>query len=135
MAPKWRKWDVKLPVGFGIVSGPASISGNTLTVTGAGTVEVEASQAGNANYNPAPAIDQSFTVTPAVLPVTANDASDVDQMFRLPHPLWQGRQTLQNDQPHGVLFEFALADHVEDVTRFGAMKTQTCHDCGPAPRP
>ncbi|MDX1907802.1 MAG: PKD domain-containing protein [Bacteroidia bacterium] len=51
-----------LPVSFSIVSGPATISGNTITLTGAGTVTVRASQAGNAGYNAAPDVDQSFEV-------------------------------------------------------------------------
>jgi Divergent InlB B-repeat domain len=54
-----------LPVTFSIVSGPATISGSTVTITGVGTVTVRASQAGNANYNPAPDVDQSFTVAKA----------------------------------------------------------------------
>ncbi|MGD0769947.1 MAG: IPT/TIG domain-containing protein [Tepidisphaeraceae bacterium] len=54
-----------LPVGFGIVSGPATLSGSVLTVTGVGTVTVQASQAGNADYNAASPIQQSFTVNPA----------------------------------------------------------------------
>ena len=41
-----------LPVTFSIVSGPATISGNTLTITGSGTVVVKAVQAGNSNYQP-----------------------------------------------------------------------------------
>ena len=53
-----------LPVSFSIVSGPASVSGNTVTLDGnTGTVVVRASQAGDANYNPAPDVDQSFDVT------------------------------------------------------------------------
>ena len=52
-----------LPVSFRIVSGPASISGNTVTLTGTGVVVVEASQPGNAFYNPAPLITQSFNVS------------------------------------------------------------------------
>ncbi|MBK9018231.1 MAG: CotH kinase family protein [Saprospiraceae bacterium] len=53
-----------LAVSFAILSGPATISGNTITLTGtAGTVTVQASQAGNAQYNPAPDVDHSFTVT------------------------------------------------------------------------
>jgi hypothetical protein len=51
-----------LAVSFSIFSGPATISGNTVTITGAGTVTVRASQAGNTNYNAAPNVDQSFTV-------------------------------------------------------------------------
>jgi hypothetical protein len=60
---------------YAVVSGPASLSGNTLTITSAGTVIVRASQAGNANYNPATDVDQSFTVAKAVLSVTAADAN------------------------------------------------------------
>jgi hypothetical protein len=50
-----------LPVSFS-VSGPASLSGNTLTITGVGTVVVTASQAGNGNYNAAPSVVQTIVV-------------------------------------------------------------------------
>ncbi|MEQ1859884.1 MAG: right-handed parallel beta-helix repeat-containing protein [Chthoniobacteraceae bacterium] len=53
------------PVTFAIASGPASVSGSTLTITGAGLVTVRASQAGNANYFAAADVDQSFTVSQA----------------------------------------------------------------------
>jgi len=53
-----------LPVTFSIVSGPAAIVGNIITLTGAeGTVTVRATQAGNAQFNPAPSVDQTFVVT------------------------------------------------------------------------
>jgi len=55
-----------LPVSFSIVSGPATISGNTLTITGAGTVVVRASQPGNSSFNPAPNVDQSFIVSSSI---------------------------------------------------------------------
>jgi CSLREA domain-containing protein len=52
-----------LPVIFSIVSGPATIIGNTVTTNGAGTVVVRASQPGDNNFNAAaPPIDQSFIV-------------------------------------------------------------------------
>lgn len=52
-----------LPVSFEIVSGPASISGTTLTLDGiAGTVVVKASQAGDENYDPAEDVTVSFDV-------------------------------------------------------------------------
>ena len=54
-----------LPVSFSIFSGPATISGNTVHLTGAGTVTIRASQAGDANYNAAPEVDQSFEVAKA----------------------------------------------------------------------
>lgn len=51
------------------VSGPASISASTLTITGAGTVIIQADQNGNATYNAAPTVTQQFEVekaTPAI---------------------------------------------------------------------
>jgi CSLREA domain-containing protein len=60
-----------LPVTFSVVSGPATISGNTVTITGGGSVTLRASQAGNATYNPASA-DQTFSVAKAPLSVIAD---------------------------------------------------------------
>jgi len=51
-----------LPVSFGIVSGPATISGTNLTITGTGTVTVQATQAGSSTYNAATSVNQSFVV-------------------------------------------------------------------------
>ena len=44
---------VNLPVSYSVVSGPAYVSANHLYITGAGAVEVQADQAGNATYNAA----------------------------------------------------------------------------------
>ena len=52
-----------LAVSFTIASGPATVSGNTVTVTGAGTVVVRAMQGGDATYNAAANVDQSFMVS------------------------------------------------------------------------
>ena len=52
-----------LPVSFEIVSGPATLSGNTLSLTGEeGIVTVRATQAGNSNFNPAPSVTRNFDV-------------------------------------------------------------------------
>ncbi len=59
-----------LPPTFSIVSGPATISGNTVTITGTGTVVVRASQAGNTNYSAATPVDQSFSVAQATQMIT-----------------------------------------------------------------
>jgi hypothetical protein len=49
------------------VSGPATISGNIITLTGAvGTVTLKASQGGNPSFSPAPSVTQSFTVAACV---------------------------------------------------------------------
>jgi hypothetical protein len=64
-----------LPVSFSIVSGPATVVGNNLTVTGTGTITVRASQNGNANWNAAATADQSFDAAQATLSVTAENKS------------------------------------------------------------
>src|SRR5262249_27467303 len=59
-----------LAVAFSIASGPATILGNTVHLTGAGVVTVRASQAGDSNYNPAPDVNQSFLVAKASQAIT-----------------------------------------------------------------
>ncbi|QNF33095.1 T9SS type A sorting domain-containing protein [Adhaeribacter swui] len=51
-----------LPVTFEVLSGPARLNGNKVTVAGAGTVRVAAIQAGNGSYKPY-STTQSFEVT------------------------------------------------------------------------
>jgi len=52
-----------LPVSFEIVSGPATIDGNTVTLTGeAGEVSVKASQGGDATFDPAEDLTAKFQV-------------------------------------------------------------------------
>ncbi|MEO7312472.1 MAG: CARDB domain-containing protein [Chitinophagaceae bacterium] len=51
-----------LTTSYQIVSGPATINGAVLRLTGAGTVQVKAKQEGNANYAAAPDVNQSFCV-------------------------------------------------------------------------
>jgi rhamnogalacturonan endolyase len=64
-----------LPVSFSIANGPATISGNTVTLTGAGTVILRASQPGDANTNAAPNVDRTFAVAKATLTATASSAT------------------------------------------------------------
>jgi sugar lactone lactonase YvrE len=64
-----------LPVAIAVQSGPATIAGNLVTITGAGVVTLTATQAGNAVYPPATAVTISFTVNPAALNVTANSVT------------------------------------------------------------
>lgn len=52
-----------LPVTFSVVSGPATVSGATLSLTGVGSVTVQASQAGTDNYNAASPVTQTFAVS------------------------------------------------------------------------
>jgi hypothetical protein len=59
------------------VSGPATVSGSSLTITGAGAVTVTANQVGNNTYAAAPAVPQGFSVAKATLSVVATSASRV----------------------------------------------------------
>lgn len=54
-----------LPVRFTVDSGPATISGNLVTLTGTGIVTIRASQDGNASYAVAADVRQSFKVNAA----------------------------------------------------------------------
>ena len=54
-----------LPVGFELVSGPATLNGSQLTLTGVGVVTVRAVQAGDAAFSPAAPVERSFAVAPA----------------------------------------------------------------------
>ena len=52
-----------LPVTFIVVSGPADIDGNTVTLTGTGTVVIRASQAGDDYYYAAEDVERSFNIS------------------------------------------------------------------------
>ena len=61
-----------LAVSYSIVSGPATVAGSVVSFTGTGSVTVRASQAGNANYTAATAVDRSFAVNAAAQAITFN---------------------------------------------------------------
>jgi sugar lactone lactonase YvrE len=63
-----------LPVTFS-VTGPATIDGNKMKITGAGTVTVTATQPGGGNYAAAPAVRHGILVNKAWLTVTAASLS------------------------------------------------------------
>ncbi|HKB90603.1 MAG TPA: MBG domain-containing protein, partial [Opitutaceae bacterium] len=64
-----------LPVSFSVLGGPAIVSGNTLSITGVGTVTVQTSQSGNGSFAAAPNVSQSFTVVQASGNVTVTNLS------------------------------------------------------------
>jgi sugar lactone lactonase YvrE len=59
-----------LPVTFSVLSGPGTVSGNMLTVTGVGTIVVAADQSGNASFTAAPEVTQSIVVNPGSQTIT-----------------------------------------------------------------
>jgi len=67
-----------LPVTYSVISGPGLImEGDVLVVNGAGTIVMQAAQAGNSAFQPAPTIQISIRVNPAVLTVTPLNATCV----------------------------------------------------------
>lgn len=59
-------------------TGVATISGNTVTIIGAGTSVITAKQNGNANYNPANDVSETLAVSKANQTITFNPLNDVD---------------------------------------------------------
>ncbi|HTW79574.1 MAG TPA: cellulase family glycosylhydrolase [Terracidiphilus sp.] len=78
-----------LPITFAVVTGPASIKGNQLTITGAGTVTVSAQQAASDGYAAASA-SQSFVVNPAPLTVAVQN---VTRYTNTPNPAFTSTVT------------------------------------------
>jgi hypothetical protein len=54
---------------YGVASGPATVAGSTVTLTGAGTVILNATEAANGNYSTA-VTTTSFTVSPGACPLS-----------------------------------------------------------------
>jgi len=78
-----------LGVSYSVVSGPAILTGTSLTISQTGVVVVEASQVGNAAYNPAPADTKTIIIKPGT--VTLSDFSlpmkvDSDPDFTITAP-------------------------------------------------
>jgi hypothetical protein len=51
-----------LTVSYSVISGPATVSNAVLTITGASSVTIQASQSGNSNWNAAPTTNQTISV-------------------------------------------------------------------------
>lgn len=66
-----------LPISYAVVSGPATITGDEVTLSGnTGTVVIQASQGGNADYNAATTVEQSFVVTKLNQDIVFQDIAD-----------------------------------------------------------
>ena len=66
-----------LPVGFSYISGPATLSGNEVTITGAGTIVIEATQTGNASYQAAAPVMKSIVVEKAAQTIAVGAVTGV----------------------------------------------------------
>jgi hypothetical protein len=58
------------PIAYSLISGPATLAGNVLTITGAGSVVVQADQSGNTEYSAAASVQDTITVNPEATTVT-----------------------------------------------------------------
>lgn len=56
-----------LPVTYQVLSGPATIAGNQLQITGPGAVTIQASQGGDGFYLPAPSVSQTFNAVASAI--------------------------------------------------------------------
>jgi hypothetical protein len=63
------------PVTFSLVSGPATVTGSTLAITGGGVVVVAANQAGNTGYAAAPQVTQSIVIYQAATLISPTPGS------------------------------------------------------------
>jgi len=58
------------PIAYTLISGPATLSGNVLTITGAGSVVVQADQSGNTDYAAATSVQDTIVVNPEATTVS-----------------------------------------------------------------
>ena len=65
-----------MPVTFTLVSGPATLSGSTLTITGPGTITVWATQGGDSTYAAASYVQKTITVVNASYTVTGSTSGN-----------------------------------------------------------
>ena len=90
-----------LPVVFTVSSGPGSISGSSLTVTGVGTIVVAANQPGNYEYAPATQALKSIVVTMAAQTITVQPVTGTQYVL--------GTTTLSATATSGLPVAFASA--------------------------
>ena len=69
------------PVTFSVISGPGSVTNNSLTITGAGTVVVAANQAGNINYTAAAQVTRQVVVDKATLAFTLTPSANPSLVY------------------------------------------------------
>jgi MBG domain (YGX type) len=96
-----------LSVSFSLVSGPGTLSGNSLTITGKGSIVVKASQGGNSSYSAATEVQQTITVLPKALTITASDVSRAYGAANPATPGFTAPALVSGDVISGVVYTFA----------------------------
>jgi len=112
------------PVTFSVISGPALIAGNTLTMTGLGTVVVAANQAGNLNYAAAAQVRQSVVAAAVNLTLSATSLG----FGSVPVGVTSPSQTLIVANPNGFVAtgitiaasgDFSASSNCPNIAAFG----------------
>ena len=107
-----------------LVTGPATVLGNSLTLTGVGTVSITAQQAGDAGYYAAPDVPRSFNVT-------ANYASwQLDNFTALEIGLMQAEPNAvygQDGLPNLVKYALGLDPKVNATSGLPEVSTDATH--------
>ena len=87
----------------------ATIDGNTVTITGAGSTTITASQSGNASYNAATDVQQGLIIMPKALTIMADDKTKVyDGMVYSPFTVsYAGFVTGEDDTDLGGALTFS----------------------------
>ncbi|WP_201568449.1 Ig-like domain-containing protein [Imperialibacter sp. 75] len=65
-----------LSVSLGVVSGSVTLNSNQVTITGAGTATIRATQTGNENFNAATPVERSFTIAKKAQVITIGELAD-----------------------------------------------------------
>ena len=95
-----------LPVSFELIEGPATIDGNVLTLTGeTGIVKFKATQAGNANWLPAPDVVKAFEVV---------DPYTYEPEVKIRRP-YEGTKVYMNDIHPVLIVVSAYIEHPEVI--------------------
>jgi hypothetical protein len=110
-----------LGVSFTATSDKVSVTGNQLTIAKAGSVTVQAQQAGNANYNAAPSVSNTFCINPPQPTITITN-KDVESIV-LTSSATTGNQWFRED----VLIPGAIGKTLT-ITTPGIYTVQTQED-------
>jgi PA14 domain/Calx-beta domain len=111
--------DSSLPILYTVVSGPGSIDGNLLTVTGTGLVVVSASQAGDDSHVPAIPVQQTLQVLSATsIPIVSVGFTDQSHLrFTFP-TIRNGRYEVQSSDDLVHWTGFGVRTATDSTTTF-----------------
>ncbi|MEO9873029.1 T9SS type A sorting domain-containing protein [Ekhidna sp.] len=108
-----------LDVELSVVDGPVAISGNTVTITGAGTVTIAANQSGGDDFNPASEVIQTFEIAKADQIITIETIEDKtinDQPFEVSAMINSGLGlTYEIDGPATINGTFITLDGITGI--------------------